>query len=156
MKKFLIFSIIMFSVVINLTAQNFKINKKDLPEISLEFLEKHFPDLDKNEVYYLIEFERDIPRGRIEDYEVHLCDGTVVEFDRKGLLKNIECYGGNYVPISIIPEFIKKFLKKYKINEQKITGYSIEKHNLIINHEIELDNGTDFLFNKKGKLIEID
>ena len=155
MKKFLIFSIIVFSVI-NLTAQNFKINKKDLPEISLEFLEKHFPDLDKNEVYYLIEFERDIPRGRIEDYEVHLCDGTVVEFDRKGLLKNIECCEGNYVPISIIPENIKKFLKKYKINEQRITGYSIEKHNLIINHEIELDNGTDFLFNKTGKLIEID
>ena len=155
MKKFLIFSIIMFSVI-TLTAQNFKINKKDLPEISLEFLEKHFPDLDKNEVYYLIEFERDVPRGRIEDYEVHLCDGTVVEFDRKGLLKNIECCKGNYVPTSIIPESIKKFLKKYKINEQKITGYSIEKHNLIINHEIELDNGTDFLFNKTGKLIEID
>lgn len=154
MKKFLIFiSIIMFSVI-NLIAQSFEISKEDFPKNSLEFLERHFPELDKQVVSYFIEFERDVPRGRIEDYEVHLCDGTVVEFDKNGLLENIECCKGNYVPISIIPEFIRKALKKYKIDEKKIISYSIEKHNLIINHEIELNNGTDFLFNKTGKLID--
>ena len=154
MKKFLIsISIIMFSVI-NLIAQNFEISKENFPKNSLEFLEKHFPELDKQVISYFVEFEGDIPRGRIEDYEVHLCDGTVVEFDKNGLLENIECCKGNYVPISIIPELIRKALKKYKIDEKKIISYSIEKHNLIINHEIELNNGTDFLFNKTGKLID--
>jgi hypothetical protein len=143
----------MFSVI-NLIAQNFEISKEDFPKNSLEFLEKHFPELDKQVVSYFIEFERDVPRGRIEDYEVHLCDGTIVEFNKNGLFENIECHNGNHVPTSILPEFIKKFLKKYKIDEKKIISYSIEKHNLIINHEIELNNGTDFLFNKTGKLIE--
>ena len=144
----------MFSVI-NLIAQNFEISKEDFPKNSLEFLEKHFPELDKQAISYFIEFERDVPRGRIEDYEVHLCDGTIVEFDKNGLFENIECHNGNYVPTSIFPEFIKKFLKKYKINNQKIIGYSIEKHNLIINYEIELNDGTDLSFNKMGKLIEI-
>ena len=155
MKKFLIFiSIIVFSVI-NLIAQDFEISKENLPKNSLEFLKKHFPELDKQAVSYFIEFEKDVPRGRIEDYEVHLCDGTVIEFDKNGLLENIECCcKGNYVPISIIPESIRKALKKYKIDEKRIIGYSIEKYNLIIDHEIELNDGTDLSFNKTGKLID--
>ena len=156
MKKFLIFSIIIMFSVTNLIAQNFEVNKENFPKNSLEFLEKHFPELDKQEISYFIEFERDVPRGRIEDYEVHLCDGTVVEFGKNGLLENIECCKGNYVPISIIPELIRKALKKYKIDEKKIISYSIERHNLIINYEIELNDETDLSFNKMGKLIEID
>lgn len=155
MKKFLIFSFVIMFSVINLIAQNFEINKENFPKNSLEFLEKHFPELDKQIISHLIEFERNVPRGKIEDYEVHLCDGTIVEFDKNGLFENIECHNGNYVPTSILPEFIKKFLKKYKINNQKVIGYSIERHNLIINHEIELNDGTDLSFNKMGKLIKI-
>ena len=119
MKKFLIsISIIMFSVI-NSIAQNFEISKDNFPKNSLEFLEKHFPELDKQVVSYFVEFERDTPRGRIEDYEVHLCDGTVVEFDKNGLLENIECCKGNYVPISIIPELIRKALKNIKLMRKR-------------------------------------
>ena len=83
-------------------------------------------------------------------YDVVLQNGTKLEFDKKGNLKEIDCKQG-IVPALLIPQAIKNYLK------DNYAGQSVKKTEMNKNeYEVELTNGLDLTFNKHFQLIDID
>ena len=83
-------------------------------------------------------------------YDVVLQNGTKLEFDKKGSLKEIDCKQG-IVPALLIPQAIKNYLK------DNYAGQSVKKIEINRNeYEVELTNGLDLTFNKHFQLIDID
>ena len=83
-------------------------------------------------------------------YDVVLQNGTKLEFDKKGNLKEIDCKLG-IVPALLIPQAIKNYLKDNN------AGQSVKKIEMNKNeYEVELTNGLDLTFNKHFQLIDID
>lgn len=81
-----------------------------------------------------------------KDYEVRLSDGTLIEFDSKGNMEDIEL-GNNKVPNKLLPKEITDYVKKnYK--KQKITGISAKRGG----YEIKLSNGTEIDFSADGQV----
>ena len=83
-------------------------------------------------------------------YDVVLQNGTKLEFDKKGNLKEIDCKQG-IVPALLIPQAIKNYLKD-NYAEQSVKKIEINKKE----YEVELTNGLDLTFNKHFQLIDID
>ena len=83
-------------------------------------------------------------------YDVVLKNGTKLEFDKKGNLKEIDCKQGT-VPTRLIPQAIKNYLN------DNYAGQSVKKIEFDKNeYEVELTNGLDMTFNKHFQLIDID
>ena len=83
-------------------------------------------------------------------YDVVLQNGTKLEFDKKGNLKEIDCKLG-IVSALLIPQAIKNYLK------DNYAGQSVKKIEMNKNeYEVELTNGLDLTFNKHFQLIDID
>ena len=83
-------------------------------------------------------------------YDVVLQNGTKLEFDKKGNLKEIDCKQG-IVPALLIPQAIKNYLK------DNYAGQSVKKIEMNKKeYEVELTNGLDLTFNKHFQLIDID
>ena len=134
-------------------AQHMEIEGYDLPDNSIEFLRDNYNSYSKygTPMFYV---EYDETRNyRVDEFEVHFSNGTVIEFDRDGELKSIDCGQNDTVPLSIIPSKIKTALKRYTRNFN-IVEYSIDRGRLTIEYEIELNNGIEYKFNKNGKLKE--
>ena len=85
-----------------------------------------------------------------KSYDVVLQNGTKLEFDKKGNLKEIDCKQG-IVPALLIPQAIKNYLK------DNYAGLSVKKIEMNKNeYEVELTNGLDLTFNKHFQVIDID
>ena len=131
-------------------SQHMEIEGYDLPNNSIEFLRENYSHSKYSTPIYLVEYD-DTRNGKVEEFEVHFINGTVIEFDRDGKLKSIDCGQNDTVPLSIIPSKIKTSLKRYTSN-LTIIEYYIDRGRLTIDYEIELNDGREFTFNKKGKL----
>ena len=85
-----------------------------------------------------------------KSYEVKMQDGSELEFDHKGAWKEVD-FNHNTVPNIIVPQSIKNYVNKSFPNNNivKISRNSSK-------FEIELSNGLDLEFNKKGKFLRID
>ena len=83
-------------------------------------------------------------------YDVVLQNGTMLEFDKKGNLTEIDCNQAT-VPDQLIPQAIKNYLM------ENYAGQSVKKIEMNKNeYEVELANGLDLTFNKHFQLIDID
>ena len=83
-------------------------------------------------------------------YDVVLQNGTKLEFDKKGNLKEIDCKQG-IVPALLIPQAIRNYLKE-NYPAQAVKKIEMNKNE----YEVELTNGLDLTFNKHFQLIDID
>ena len=83
-------------------------------------------------------------------YDVVLQNGTKLEFDKKGNLKEIDCKQG-IVPALLIPQAIRNYLKE-NYPAQAVKKIEMNKNE----YEVELINGLDLTFNKHFQLIDID
>ena len=152
MKKF-IFSVIFIMLALPMFSQHMEIEGYDLPNNSIEFLRDNYNSYSKyGTPMFYVEYD-DNRNGRVDEFEVHFANGTVIEFDRDGKLKSIDCGNNDIVPLSIIPSNIKNALRRYTRNFN-IVEYSIDRGRLTIDYEIELNNGIEYKFNKNGKLKE--
>jgi hypothetical protein len=83
-------------------------------------------------------------------YEVVLQNGTEIEFNKKGQWDNIDCKR-LAVPAALIPAAISEYVNA------NFPGQSIVKIDReTYGHEIEMANGLELKFDKKGKLLHID
>ena len=83
-------------------------------------------------------------------YDVVLQNGTKLEFDKKGILTEIDCNQAT-VPDQLIPQAIKNYLM------ENYAGQSVKKIEMNKNeYEVELANGLYLTFNKHFQLIDID
>lgn len=114
-----------------------------LPAGAREMIKKYFPD---SEISYL---KIDKKLFRTEGYEVILTGGTELEFDVKGQWKEIESL--QTVPDSIVPESIRKYIKRYYGPQ----GVKKIKHNRK-GYELNLTNGMEMEFDNMGNFLRLD
>ena len=114
----------------------------DLPVEISTYLTIHFP---KNTIVQVI---KDLD-GLTKTYDILLSENISLEFNRKKEVIAID--GVTQLPNSVIPE---KILQYVNINypTQFITDWDLDYDN----RQIELNNGLDLDFNKKGDFLRID
>ena len=154
MKRFL-FNMLFILMVLPIFGQHIEVEGYDLPNESIKFLRTYYNNYNKyGTPIYLVEYDDyDSPFHKIDEFEVHFVNGTIIEFDTDGRLKSIDCGKDDVVPFDIIPSIIRNALRQYSRNLE-IVEYSIERGRLFVEYEIELKNGQEFVFNKRGKLKE--
>lgn len=115
-----------------------------LPAEAKTMLKKYFPKIAVNH----IKIDEHTFGGN--DYDVVLNNGTEIDFDSKGMLKEIDC-GIEAVPAGLILKPIRDYVAK-NFNGQKIVSMDIKSRK----YEIELLNGTDLEFDRAGNFLRID
>jgi len=86
---------------------------------------------------------------RHHEYTFVMSDGSKVEYDEKGRLREIENKAG--VKLELIPEKIKEYVHATFPNAI-ITGYTFESSK----QEVEINDDIDLVFDKHGRFLRID
>ena len=115
-----------------------------LPEQAKNILKTHFPKIHINH----IKVDKHTFGG--DDYDVVLNDGTELDFDNKGNLKEIDC-GASAVPATLILKPIRDYVAN-NFSGQKIVTLDINSNY----YDIELSNGVDPVFDRAGNFKKID
>lgn len=144
MKKLVLLIMIVFAAVSAASARdNYYRDASVLPVAAQTQLKKAF----KARVN-LVKVDKSL--GRVNEYEVVLADGTEIEFDRAGNWKSVEVGKGAEVPSAIVPEAIRKYVKKTQ--NQKIVGIEKDRRH----YEVELANGVEMIFDLSGNFVRYD
>lgn len=114
------------------------IDPESLPQAATQLIQKHWPScaidmafIDGNE------------------YEVLLTDGTLIEFNSKGVWKEMKCTDGlpvTLVPINITRYIVNRFPKQLIIDCEKLKG----------GYEVTITNGLEIQFDLKGNVTHVD
>lgn len=118
------------------------IQKTDLPQVSQQFLDTHFPGIDTR----LVEKDND-------SYDVHLSNGFKVEFNHSGEWDDVDG-GQQAIPQSIL-DLLPQSISSY-VNEHYSGQSIIEVNKEAYGFEIELTNGLDLRFSANGEFTGID
>ena len=124
MKRFILALLTFVLIGTSVTACGRKrvIDPAQLPKAATELVQKHWPSC-------VIDF------AYIDglEYEVLLSDGTIIEFDSKGIWKEMKCTDGlpvTLVPMNITRYITERFPKQLIIKCEKMRrGYEIELAN---------------------------
>lgn len=142
MKKTILIALaILFSSAVTWAGNAYML--EELPKKSKKFLKKHFADQE----VATVDIEKEDDQIK---YEVNLANGTSLEFNGKGNVQEIE--SESKLPDSVIPRKIRKYVTA-NYPEQVIVKWEIESPN---QQEVELDNGIDLEFDKRGNFLQIE
>lgn len=114
-----------------------------LPDAAKAFVKTHFPE---SAIMYA---EMENEAGAVK-YEVKLNDGTELDFDKKGEWDKVDCKL-SAVPAVLVPSVIAEYVKSCYPGVL-IVKFDKERYGC----EVELSNGLELKFNKKGQLLSID
>lgn len=89
--------------------------------------------------------------GHTKEYEVLLADGCEITFDSKGNWEKVEVSKTGSVPAGFIPSGISGYVRKNH-SGTRIVGIEKEKRG----YEVELSDGIDIEFDRKGNFIRYD
>lgn len=125
-------------------AQKKVINNNQLPANAQTFIKNNFAI---NQISSTIEEQESLFS---KEYKVILNNGTEIEFDKSG---NWEEVDGNKtaIPLKIVPRTIQNYVAKSFPNTQIV---KIKKS--LRKYEVEISNGLELEFNKKGQFTKID
>lgn len=141
-KSFMTVSLLVIAVVAN--AQDKIISFAQLPKKAQSFVTAHY----SAEQVALVKQESELLSGK--SYDVTLKDGIKLEFDAKGEWTEVDAELKT-VPVKIVPAAILDYVKKsFPNNEIVQISRSSRKYS------VELTNGIDLEFNKKGQFVRID
>ena len=146
MKKLnLYLAAVVFMVMQSLTtlADDRIIPVEQLPVAAKSFIEKNFSNTDIAYATKDVDFVG-------ATFEATLNDGTEIDFDNTGNWIKVDCEY-NAVPAAIVPAVIAQHVKT---NFSRAIITKIEKNRR--GYEVELSNGLDLRFNKKGQFTGID
>lgn len=147
MKRILSIAMVLFAMTMMVKASDDKpINVEQLPKAAKEFIATHFV----NEKIAVAKQDTDFMD---KDYKVIFVSGNKVEFDKKGVWKEVDCERSS-VPSSIIPSQIKTYLKSNY--PDKVVTQIENKNKGKYKYEVELDNSMEIKFNKSFEVVEID
>lgn len=140
MKKILLslLTLILIAGTANAQSKKKNIDPDNLPKVANELIQKHWPSCVIDNAYM---------RGR--EYEVLLSDGTTIEFDAKGVWKEMECTDG--LPVTLVPVYITRYIvnrypKQLIIDCEKMRG----------GYEVTLTNGLEIQFDLRGNVTHVD
>lgn len=140
MKKILatLLALLMLTGSVNATTRKRNIDPDNLPKVSIELIQKHWPSCAIENAYI---------DGK--EYEALLTDGTVIEFDAKGVWKEMKCTDG--LPVTLVPVFITR----YVVNRYpRILIIGVEK--MKGGYEATLSNGLQIQFDMNGRVTHVD
>ncbi|NGM62981.1 hypothetical protein G5B30_13800 [Sphingobacterium sp. SGG-5] len=145
--KTLMNGIVVMMMVVATTAAQAQVKAisfAQLPKNAQSFISKHYSE--KN-VSYITEESEFLSSA---EYEVRLKDGKEIDFDSKGQWKEVDGKK-KAIPAAIIPAPVVAYVKK-SFPENDIVKISRSSRR----YEIELSNGLDLEFDKKGNFLRID
>ncbi|MDO4228546.1 MAG: PepSY-like domain-containing protein [Capnocytophaga sp.] len=125
-------------------AQNNVIAFETLPAKAQSFVKEHFSVQEISGVY------EDVEHLQQKEYSVYFNDGTEIEFFSNGDWEEVKSRKGQ-VPDKIVPTEIAQYVKK-QYSQTQIKDIKKKR----IGYEVELSNGLDLEFNKKGQFLRID
>ncbi len=144
MKKGLTFLFAIIVGVSTLSARATKLSDASaLPDEALTTIETFYGNVGVDQV------KVDSKAMGKKNYDVVLSNGTAIEFDNSGCLKEINC-GKSEVPAALVIQPIRDFVKK-NFEEHVITGIEFKKNG----YDVELSNGVDIRFDQTGKFRRI-
>ncbi len=146
MKKMIktILFVMLTGISVQSMAQEKIIQAQELPKQAQSFIKTYYPQ----DVITLVTSEKEFFKGT--EYSVKLKSGTEVEFDKNGNWTELDAKL-KPVPQALIPNKIKEYISRSFPNNEVVQIKT--KSNLI---EVELTNGIDLEFNKKGEFLRID
>lgn len=118
---------------------------KVLPLAARTIISNHFSKLKLNH----IKIDKNVLEG--DDYDVIMSDGTEIEFDDKGTLKEVDCGRYGQVPDALVPQAIRDYVKRV-YPKQKITKLDVKRKG----YEVELQSDIDLVFDKQGNFLHVD
>lgn len=139
----LVLVIVLALISIQVKAQDKIIEFRKLPKTAQDFVSTYY---DLNDVSY-VKLEKDFMST---SYEVILRNGIDLEFDSNGNWTEVDAKK-NSVPNKLVLPIIQSYVQKSFPNNEIV---QISRKGRKI--EIELTNGLDLEFNKKGQFIRID
>lgn len=140
MKQLAVLFITFLSFTQVIKAEEYIIKSQDLPKAAIEFLDTHY----KHNKISFAKMDKDIFQTK---YEVTLVNGVQIEFNKKGKWISIDAGKNKVVPKAIIPQRILAFVSAHYPDFQ-IREIEYESKE----YSVELSNGLDLEFNKKGEI----
>ena len=140
MKKFVLTLLTLVLVCGSVFAGSRKrtIDPESLPKPAIELIQKHWPSCVIDQAFI---------DGK--EYEVLLSDGTMIEFNAKGVWKEMKCTDG--LPVTLVPGYITRYVaerypKQLIIKCEKMRG----------GYEVKLTNGLEIQFDLQGRVTHVD
>lgn len=125
-------------------AQKKVINSNQLPANAQTFIKNNFAI---NQISSTIEEQENLFS---KEYKVILNNGTEIEFDKSGNWEEVDGQK-TPIPLKIVPRTIQNYVAKSFPNTQIV---KIKKS--LRKYEVEISNGLELEFNKKGQFTKID
>ncbi|GEM64471.1 hypothetical protein SF1_24530 [Sphingobacterium faecium NBRC 15299] len=125
-------------------AQKKVINSNQLPANAQTFIKNNFAI---NQISSTIEEQENLFS---KEYKVILNNGTEIEFDKSGNWEEVDGQK-TAIPLKIVPRNIQNYVAKSFPNTQIV---KIKKS--LRKYEVEISNGLELEFNKKGQFTKID
>ena len=145
MKKFTFLFVCLFAMSLNVLASNDKpIQVPEMPKAAQAFIKSHFAD----QSVAVAKLENDF-MSKSDD--VIFTNGDKVEFDKKGILTNVDCEH-TQVPVAVIPQAIQEYVSKNYPNAKVVKIEKTDRKG----YDVDLNNGFDLEFDKKFRVVEID
>lgn len=115
-----------------------------LPAAAQQVINKHFKGAGVNHI------KIDSKTFGGDEYDVVLDNGTEIDFDSKGNIKEIDC-GRVAVPDALVLKPIRDYVAK-NFKGQKIVGMEVNRNN----YEIQLYGGMELKFDRSGNFQRVD
>jgi len=140
MKKILatLLALLMLTASANAANRKRTIDPADLPKQAIELIQRHWPSCEIEQAFV-----------SAKEYEALLTDGTQIQFDLKGVWKEMKCTDG--LPVTLVPVFITRYVvDRYPriliIDVEKMRG----------GYEATLSNGLEIQFDMNGRVTHVD
>lgn len=145
MKKLLVLAFMIAMMAGSLSARD-RVSRDvaELPATAQKLLKTYYPKMAVNH----IKIDSNLFGGA--DYDVVLNDGTELDFDKDGELKEIDC-GMREVPSGLLLKTICDYVSK-NFSGRKIVSMDIDSRK----YEIELSDGIELEFDRSGQFLRID
>ena len=143
-KLFAILAVVLLAVAPLSARDRITRDAKELPAAARSIVNKYYPKTGINQ----IKIDSNLFGG--DDYEVVLNNGTEIDFDSKGNLKEIDC-GAASVPDGLLLKPIRDYVAK-NFPGQKIVNLEVNRNS----YDVELSDGMDLEFDRSGNFKRID
>lgn len=145
MKKLLaILAVVMLAVLPAAARDRVTTDVNVLPANAQKILNTHFKGIKVNH----IKIDSNVIGQK--DYDVILCNGFEIDFDKDGNIDEVDC-GYEAVPAGLILKPIRDYVAQ-NFSGQKIVSMDVNRHS----YDIELSNGTELVFDRNGNFRRID
>lgn len=144
MKKLVLLTLMVFSLIACESQEKKEINFSSLPQKSQQFINQHFAD----KTIQIIFMEKEIFD---KEYEVIFVDGSKIEFNKNGSWKEVESKFRPGVPLTFIKEGIVSHIST-RFPYAFIESISYEHRR----YEVDLSNDVEMIFDSEGRFLRYD